>query len=88
LYLLLKYRERYYPVIFNRKGEIVLDSEKMDEIMNIIRSDEKEEACTPKILPEDLDLWVAHSLDAWAVSRKVFNQVDLHIVCMMVLVPV
>ncbi|HSV95458.1 MAG TPA: helicase-related protein [Spirochaetota bacterium] len=86
LYALFSYRNRAYPVLFDRKGDILMDNDRMDEIMNLIRSDTGEEAYLAAMDPDEMDRWVARSRNTWAASRKIMPD-DIAILCWMALLP-
>ncbi len=56
LYLLFRYRNRLYPGLFDRLGDVIIDSEKMDGIMRIIRSERDERPCLFTMDPHDADV--------------------------------
>jgi hypothetical protein len=86
LYILFFYRNRAYPVLFNQKDDIVLDNDRMDEIMNLIRSTADEETYRASMDPDEMDRWVARSRNTWAAVRKVMPD-DIAILCWMALLP-
>ncbi len=83
LYILFKCKNRYYPVLFNYKGSIIYDSDRMDDIMKIIRSSIEEEVDT--LLPDDSDMWMMRAKKEWVIAHN-FNSFDVMIDCAMVLI--
>ncbi|HNU92374.1 MAG TPA: helicase-related protein [Spirochaetota bacterium] len=86
LYALFAYRDRVYPALFGPGGDVLMDNDRMDEIMNLIRSTTDEEACRAPEDPDGMDLWLARSRNTWAAARKVMPE-DIEVLCWMALVP-
>jgi len=86
LYLLLRKGTRLYPAICDRNGKVVINSNNMDEIMRVIRSERDEEPPVPCIEPDSLDRWIEISRNEWAAKNN-FLPAELSIVCYMVLMP-
>ncbi|HQF09452.1 MAG TPA: helicase-related protein [Spirochaetota bacterium] len=86
LYVLFSSKSRLYPAIFNRQGGIVLNSNHVDEIMQVIRSAPDEDTCLDYMEPFELDRWVEKSRNEWAARNDYFPD-QLTIKCLMVLHP-
>ncbi|HOO72820.1 MAG TPA: helicase-related protein [Spirochaetota bacterium] len=86
LYILFSSKTRLYPAIFNRHGRIVLNSNHVDEIMQVIRSLPDEETCHNLVDPFELDSWVEKSRNEWAARNNYIPEL-LTIKCLMVLFP-
>jgi superfamily II DNA or RNA helicase/HKD family nuclease len=84
LYLLFKYNTRYFPILFDKSGEIILHSIRMDDIMDRIRSLPDEEPVYSEIA--ELDTWIEICRNRYAAGRDIMPD-ELQISCMMVLVP-
>ncbi len=84
LYLLFIYGTRYFPILFNREGDIIHDSIRMDDIMEGIRSLPEEDPVYSEI--SDLDSWVELCRNRYAGRRGIMPD-ELQISCLMVLVP-
>ena len=87
LYLLFRKGQRLYPAICDGNGKVLINSNNMDEIMRIIRSESQEEPPVPCIEPDSLDKWIEISRNEWA-AKNGFLPGELSIVCYMVLMPV
>ncbi len=86
LYILLSYKSsRLYPALFNRDGSMKLNSNRVDEIMHIIRSARDENPATPVIDPAEIDRWIEKSRNEWAIKNN-YQSEHLSIVCYMLLV--
>ena len=86
MYMLFSYRDRIYPVLFDRHGNILMDSEKMDTIMRLLRPAPDEEAAIIPCDPDELDRWVGLSRNTWAISRKTGPE-EIAVLCYMILLP-
>ncbi len=86
LYVLFSYRNRAYPALFGQKGDILMDNDRMDEIMNLISSTADEETYRASMDPDEMDRWLARSRNTWAAERKVMPD-DIAILCWMALLP-
>ncbi len=84
LYILFIYGTRYFPILFNREGDIIRDSIRMDDIMEEIRSLPEEDPLYSEI--SDLDSWVELCRNRYAGRRGIMPD-ELQISCLMVLVP-
>ena len=85
LYILFKCNNRYYPVLFDKKGEVLYDSERMDDIMNIIRSSVQEEAVPSALLLDEIDAWILKAKNEWMIKHR-FDAHEVMIDCTMVIV--
>ena len=85
LYILFKCNNRYYPVLFDKKGEVLYDSECMDDIMNIIRSSVQEEAVPSALLLDEIDAWILKAKNEWMIKHR-FDAHEVMIDCTMVIV--
>ncbi|HPV42478.1 MAG TPA: helicase-related protein [Spirochaetota bacterium] len=86
LYVLFSHRTRMFPAIMNEDGSVFLNSNKMDEIMQIIRSLPGEEPYMADFSPDDIDVWLQKACNEWAALNG-FMPGGLKIVCYMPLVP-
>ena len=86
VYILFKYKNRPYPVIFDMDKTIMMNSDKSDDIMNIIRSSREEEASMFDINRTELDSWLELCRVKWAADRNVAIE-ECIINCFMILVP-
>lgn len=84
LYALIRFRNGYYPAIFNDNGNLVMDDDKIDEIMNLIRSAEDEEYSVSFSDTFRLDRWYNKAVKNWAVIKKVSVD-EISVRCIMVL---
>jgi superfamily II DNA or RNA helicase len=84
LYMLVRFKNSYYPAIFNDNGDLVLDHDKIDEIMKHIRSTEDEESPVRFSDTIKLDKWYNKAIRNWALEKRVSIE-DVSIRCMMVL---
>lgn len=86
LYALFSHRGRMYPAILNENGSVFMNSNKVDDIMQIIRSCPGEEPCVPDFDPDFIDTWLEKACNEWAASNR-FMPGDIMIVCYMLLLP-
>jgi len=86
LYILFNFRTRMYPAIANKDGSLYMNSNRMDEIMQIIRSSGDEDAYIPDFNPDDLDIWLQRACNEWSAANG-FMPGDVKVVCYMVLMP-
>lgn len=85
LFLLLQYRRRAYPALFNEKGQIILNSEFRDRIMDIIRCDRSTPIVSPLLYDDDhLDLWIDQARDTWASLREIESRA-VQVICALAL---
>ena len=73
-------------IVFNEDGNIIRDSEQMDEITQIIRAKPDEEPYIIGADPDTLDKWIEKCKNNRAAARKVMPE-ELLVLCMMVLIP-
>ncbi|MDX2138849.1 MAG: DEAD/DEAH box helicase family protein [Chloroflexota bacterium] len=80
LFLLFTCRKRVHAVLFDQKGDILLDSEQRDRIMQQLR-------CTPQtplseLLPPDdrYDTWMEQARERWCHQHSVLED-EMHIIC-------
>lgn len=87
LYILFDYKNRALPALFDKNGNVIIDSEAMDKIMNLIRATRDEAPAGIEGLDmNSVDLWVEKSRNSWAAKRNIMPE-DLKIICFMVLLP-
>lgn len=86
LYVLFNFRTRMYPAIANENGSVYINSNRMDDIMQIIRSSRDEDAYIPDFNPDDVDIWLQRACDEWSAVNG-FLPGDVRVVCYMVLMP-
>jgi len=84
LYALIRFKNGFYPAIFNENGDLVMDDDKIDEIMNRIRSAEDEEYSIRFSDTFKLDKWYNKAVKNWALLKKVGVD-EISVRCMMVL---
>jgi hypothetical protein len=87
LLILFKYQRRYYPALFDTKAHLLMDSERRDAIMEIIRCSPTDPVAPFDLYPEDdeFDGWITATRRSWAESREI-SVVEVHIVCALALV--
>ncbi|MEJ5362720.1 MAG: helicase-related protein [Spirochaetota bacterium] len=83
LYILFKCKNRFYPVLFDAQSKIMYDSDRMDDIMQIIRSAPEEDISAP--LPDDIDVWIMRAKHEWVIAHQ-FNTEEVMIDCAMVII--
>jgi len=84
LYVLIRYKNRYFPSVFNKDGTQIMDHFRTDDIMTLIHcSRDYEESSSPYNI-EDIDEWIKVSLDLWA-RKYSFEASEVHSDCSMVL---
>ncbi len=86
LYILFRIRQRVFPAVFNEEGSITMNSDKMDDIMHLIRSQEAEEEVFPDMDPDFLDRWIEKCRNTFAAARELVPD-EVTILCIMVLMP-
>jgi len=86
LYLLFNHNHRMYPAITDENGVVIFNSNKKDEIMQIIRSTRDEQPRVPDYDTDSLDRWLERSRNEWAAGNG-FLPSEIKIVCYMVLIP-
>jgi len=84
LYMLIRYRNAFYPALFMGNGDIAMDHDKIDEIMKSIRSSKEEDYSIRFTDITRLDSWYNRSIKKWASEKKV-NIEEITVRCMMVL---
>jgi len=84
LYVLFKCKNRYYPVLFDSKGNILYDSERMDEIMHVIRSLPDEEPEYNADVLDAIDATLLKAKNEWIVKHQ-FQSHEVMIDCYCVL---
>lgn len=67
LYVLLKYKQKYFPAIFNEDGNIHKDIGQMDEIMKMIQSGQEELPAQLNDVSQDFSF---DNLDQWLYQCK------------------
>ncbi|MCX8124543.1 MAG: helicase-related protein [Spirochaetes bacterium] len=80
LYVLFKCKNRHYPVLFDGKGKILYDSERMDDIMHILRCTPDEEAVYNAQILEKVDMLLIKAKNEWLTKHK-FNMYEVMIDC-------
>lgn len=85
LYILFKSKNRYYPVLFDFKGKIIFDSDKMNDIMHIIRSESNEEIAVAPMTNDEIDAWIMRSKNKWIIKHH-FTSTDVMVDCAMVII--
>lgn len=81
LFIMFRFRRRFFPVLFDRQGFIEADAESSEEILSIIRSDEK----IPGVLdPEKHEHKLLEARDRWAFERGVDSS-ELEIISSMLI---
>lgn len=87
LFILFEYRRQYHPVLFDRKGHVVMSSEQSDDIMNVIRSERDTPLIVPSLYPEDdeLDAWIERARMRWLDERG-WTMTNTNLVCIMALI--
>ena len=83
IYILFKCKKRYYPVLFDFQSKIVYDSDRMDDIMQIIRSTPQEDISVP--LPDDIDVWIMRAKHEWVITHQ-YNTEEVMIDCAMIII--
>lgn len=84
LFLLVRYRKRIFPLLFNQKGEVRLDAEYRDQIMRQIRCLPTTPVAIP-ILDDNLfDDWIDVARKHWCESRNYLED-EVQIVCALAL---
>jgi superfamily II DNA/RNA helicase len=88
LFILLKYNRKFFPVMFDKKGNI-LSAGHPDKIMEEIRSSRNEVRAPFKLYPDDseFDSWIENSKQNWAFEESVVDTNNVQIICVMALVP-
>jgi superfamily II DNA or RNA helicase len=82
LYLLIRYKNHYYPALFNKDGEMITDNDRIDDIMRLVRS-KPEEQCAPVTLSvEQSDTLIQKSVQNWVLKKQV-ESVDVSIRCLL-----
>jgi len=84
LYTLIRFKNGFYPAIFNENGDLVLDHDKIDEIMKHIRSTVDEGSSISYSDTYKLDKWYNKAIKNWAMIKKVGID-EISVRCMMVL---
>ncbi len=84
LYLLIRYKNGYYPALFDKKGNLVMDHERMDDIMRLLRSAPDEKTAESSLGIDDQDLLYSRAVRNWAVEKNVAGD-DVTVRCMMLL---
>lgn len=89
LFILFEHRRQYHPVLFDRKGRVVMTSEQSDEIMNIIRCERETPLIVPSLYPDDdeLDAWIERARTRW-IDERGWTTTNTNIVCVMALISV
>lgn len=87
LFVLFQHRRRYFAVLFDSQGRVVLDSIQRDTIMDVIRCRRDEPIAPPSHYPNDdeFDLWLDRSRENWAREHAI-PAGEISIVCSMALV--
>lgn len=85
LYVLFRCKNRYYPVLFDNKGKILYDSERMDDIMHILRSLPDEEPLYAFEVLETIDTLLIKAKNEWIVKHA-FLAYEVMVDCYCVLV--
>ncbi|MEW6526128.1 MAG: hypothetical protein AB1444_05600 [Spirochaetota bacterium] len=70
LYVLFKCKNRYYPVLFDSKGKILYDSERMDDIMHVLRSLPDEEPFYALDVLDTIDTLLVMAKNEWIVKHS------------------
>ncbi|MGQ9889364.1 MAG: DEAD/DEAH box helicase family protein, partial [Aggregatilineales bacterium] len=88
LFVLFQHRRRFYTALFDERGQLLLDSEQRDEIMEIIRCEPEEPLAPMGIYPSDdaFDEWIDAARAVWARARD-FAPESVRVVCSMALLP-
>ena len=84
LYILFKCKNRYYPVLFDGNGNILYDSERMDEIMHVIRSLPDEEPLYDVDVLDSIDAKLLKAKNEWIVKHQ-FQSHEVMIDCYCIL---
>lgn len=69
LYVLFKCKNRYYPVLFDSKGKILYDSERMDDIMHLLRSLPDEDPLYALDVLDTIDTLLVKAKNEWIVKH-------------------
>lgn len=84
LYLLIRFKNGHYPVLFDEDADIIMGHERIDDIMNLVRSPASEEHAMDNFDLEELDRWYNRAISGWALKNGI--EIDAFSVrCVMVL---
>ena len=84
LYMLIKFKQAFYPALFDGSGNLKMDHDKIDEIMRLIRSGEDENCSLTFTDINKLDKWYNRAIKNWAAEKRL-NPDEITVRCMMVL---
>lgn len=84
IFVLLRFKNRYFPAIFTDQGEFYMDHDKIDDIMKIIRSTKDEGHSLNLMDSYKFDKQCNKIIKKWS-SEKAVNSDDVSIRCVMVL---
>ena len=84
LYMLIRFRNANYPALFDESGKLIVDHDRIDDIMGMIRSS-RDETCSLTIPDVDrLDGWHDRAIQNWALAKDVSPE-EITVRCLMVL---
>lgn len=86
MYVLFKYKKRVFPLVFSREAKIEYNSDMIDEIMQLIRSEKKEDPVYKNEGFSETDVWLDNCKRRFCRERDV-DSTDVAIICYMVLLP-
>ena len=87
LFVLFQHRRRYFALLFDEYGRVVMDSVQRDKIMNEIRCRRDEPIAPPSQYPGDdaFDQWLDIARENWARDRQLSAN-EINIICSMALI--
>lgn len=84
LYILIRYKNRYFSSVFKKDGTQIMDHFRTDDIMTLIHCSRDYEESSSLYTLENIDEWIKIALNLWALKYS-FEASEVHSDCSMVL---